>query len=251
MRIMRIQEMEKYIYNKKTVTLNELCSKFEVSKNTIRRDLKYLEKKNIIKKVYGGVTTNENYLTSFEQRTNYYKTEKEKIGHCASKFIEEGDIIFIDSGTTTNSILSNLNTNINLTLLTNSLDIIISASYFDNINLFIIGNNYKRETKSFIGVNDLSALNNFNIDKAFMSATGVTLDQGLTNSDIIENKIKKTISKKSNSLYLLADKSKFGKYTLLTYAQMEDLDAIITSEPLSDDYISFCQENKIAIRVIE
>src|SRR5699024_410209 len=194
--------------------LDELCDKFEVSKNTIRRDLKYLEEKGFINKVYGGVTRNDTYLTSFEKRNSYNKTEKNKIGHCASQFIKNGDIIFIDSGTTTTSILDKLNPNISITVLTNSLDIIIAASYFENIDLFIIGNNYKKETKSFIGVDNLSLFHKFNIDKSFMSATGITIAHGLTNSDIIENEVKRIAAQKSNTLYLLADKSKFGEHTL-------------------------------------
>ncbi|MEE5730441.1 myo-inositol utilization transcriptional regulator IolR, partial [Streptococcus pneumoniae] len=109
MKLMRIQEMEEYILSHGTVSLDELCQVFNVSKNTVRRDINKLTEKGAIEKVYGGVTSIEKTaLVPFENRTIQHQDEKTKIAHYASRFIEDHDLVFIDSGTTTKSILDTL-----------------------------------------------------------------------------------------------------------------------------------------------
>ncbi|MCM3189337.1 myo-inositol utilization transcriptional regulator IolR [Bacillus subtilis] len=250
MKLMRIQEMEEYILSHGTVSLDELCQVFNVSKNTVRRDINKLTEKGAIEKVYGGVTSIEKTaLVPFENRTIQHQDEKTKIAHYASRFIEDHDLVFIDSGTTTKSILDTLDPAKNVTILTNSLDIINAASALKNINLIIIGNNYKRKTRSFVGMDDPAMLDKYNINKAFMSATGTTLTHGLTNSDLLEYEIKKRISEKAKEVYLLADHSKFGKSTLLTYAPFDRLHCIVTSQPLDDEYTQYCNEHQISIHL--
>ncbi|MCJ2146347.1 DeoR/GlpR family DNA-binding transcription regulator [Bacillus paralicheniformis] len=250
MKLMRIKEMEEYILTNGTVSLDELCQVFNVSKNTVRRDINKLTEKGVIKKVYGGVTAIEKTaLIPFENRTIQNKDAKMKIAHYASRFIEDHDLIFIDSGTTTQSILETLDPNKNVTVLTNSLDIINAAAAMQNINLIIIGSNYKRKTQSFVGMDDPGTLDKYNINKAFMSATGATLTHGLTNSDLLEYEIKKKISEKAKQVYLLADHSKFGKSTLLTYAPFDRLHAIVTSQALDEEYHEYCKDRNIEIHL--
>ncbi|MDA7025171.1 DeoR/GlpR family DNA-binding transcription regulator [Bacillus sp. CLL-7-23] len=251
MKLMRIKEMEDYILANDTVSLDTLCQVFNVSKNTVRRDINRLAEKGVIKKVYGGVTAIEKpALIPFENRTIQNKDTKTKIAHYASHFIEDDDLIFIDSGTTTQSILDTINPNKQVTIITNSLDIINTAAALEHINLVVIGSTYKRKTQSFVGMDDPSTLDKYNINKAFMAATGVSLTHGLTNCDLLEYEIKKKISEKANEVYLLADHSKFGKSTLLTYAPFSRLDCIVTSKPLDQDYENYCHEHNIDIHLV-
>lgn len=247
MKSQRIKRIENYIIQHKNVTLDELCTVFSVSKNTIRRDINELEEKGTIKKVYGGVIANENALISFENRDTFNQNKKESIGLLAAKFIKEGDIVFIDSGTTTRQILPFVNKNLAFTLLTNSLDVINYASTMENVKLIVVGNNFKHPTRSFIGIDDINIINNYNINKAFMAATGVSLANGLTNSDIMEYHIKQLISKKTQELILLVDSSKFDKATLLTYARLQDVTVLITDKNIPQEYIDFCQEHNIIL----
>lgn len=245
----RIHEIEDFIIKNDTVTLIELTEKFNVSMNTIRRDINYLEKSGAIKKVYGGVTsTSGKELTSFDFRLNKNQTQKEEIGKLASKFINENDLIFIDSGTTTNTILKNVDPNLNFTLLTNNLDVIITASNNPNIELVVIGHHYQHKTRSFLKMSTTSDISeNYNISKAFMAVTGVSRKNGLTNSDFHEHEIKKMISDRATELYVLADSSKFESSTLLTYAPLNRVDKIITDSKLNSEIIDYCISNNIEI----
>ena len=138
MKSIRLEEEEKYIHRKNNVTLEELMKEFDVSLNTIRRDVKELLKKGKIKKVYGGVesligVSEEKYLNNYESRSVNNIFEKKRIAKKASEYINEGDTIFIDSGSTTVSILDNVPMDISLIVVTNSLDVINKISNYKNI----------------------------------------------------------------------------------------------------------------------
>lgn len=249
MKTRRLRDIETYIHSRKNVTLDELCLTFDVSKNTIRRDINQILQKGSIEKVYGGVVSAEK-LISFENRNVERRDEKAEIGRAAAEYVEENDLIFIDSGTTTCNIMNFLEKDRHLTILTNSLDVINGAASMPNVHLLVVGSTYKRSTRSFVGVDDMRALEKYNINKAFMSATGVSLAHGLTNSDLLEYEIKKSIAKRAEKLILLADSDKFGRSTLLTYAAFSDLDVLVTSSDLPAEYAESCRANGIALRQV-
>lgn len=243
MKVKRINEIEEYIRFKQQVSLNELKDKFNVSINTIRRDINELESSNIISKVYGGVVyNNEEATVAYEQRNIDHLFEKQQIGEYCSKFIKRNDIVFIDSGTTTHFILDKVDKHLPFTLISNSLEVINKATQFPNITLLIVGNTYKRTTKSFIGITDNHIIDKFNINKAFMSATAFSIDQGASNSDLLENETKQIICQKSNQVYLMVDSSKFGDASLFTYCASHKLTKVITDHNLSADYANKLQE---------
>ncbi|WP_410514615.1 DeoR/GlpR family DNA-binding transcription regulator [Paenibacillus sp. BR2-3] len=247
----RLQYVEEYIHSVGTASLDEICERFHVSKNTVRRDVDRILEKGTIQKVYGGVTSISHNLVPFENRDHTNHPEKVALGKCAAQLIEDHDLIFIDSGTTTRNIIDFLPPLQQLTILTNSLDVINAAVNLDNVTLMTIGNRYKRKTKSFVSIDDLHILDKYNISKAFMAATGVSIASGLTNSDILEYEIKKRIAEKTQKMYLLADASKFGKSTMLTYAPLRECDAIITSKMLPEEYRVFCRDNNITLHICD
>ncbi|WP_172255713.1 DeoR/GlpR family DNA-binding transcription regulator [Saccharibacillus deserti] len=249
MKARRLQDIEEYIHDRKNVTLDELCSAFDVSKNTIRRDINQILRKGSIEKVYGGVVS-VTELVPFENRNIKHPNEKAEIGRIAAGYVEENDLIFIDSGTTTCNMVGYLDPDKHLTILTNSLDVIDGAANMPNVNLLVLGSTYKRKTRSFVGVDDVRMLEKYNVNKAFMSATGVSLVHGLTNSDLLEYEIKKSIAGRAEKLILLADASKFGRSTLLTYASFADLDVLVTSRDLPQEYLESCRSGGISLRQV-
>ena len=233
---------------KETVSLQELSNTFGVSLNTIRRDINYLEESGVLKKVYGGVTSmHGKQLTSFDFRNTKNSDFKEIIGKLASSYIEDGDFIFIDSGTTTANILPHVNKNIHFTILTNNFDVIFQATKLSNVEIIILGNRYYPKARSFI-TNSIAALPfDYNITKSFMAVTGVSIDNGLTNADFQELEIKKVVTEKSNNIYMLADESKFGKVSLVTYCKLEKVNKIFSNNCLPNNYEEFCKNHTIDI----
>ncbi|AIC92861.1 MULTISPECIES: DeoR/GlpR family DNA-binding transcription regulator [Shouchella] len=249
MKLVRIQEMENYILANGTVSIDDLCERFDVSKNTVRRDLNRLTEKGVIEKVYGGVTATEKQLIPFENRHHVYNDEKVRIALHAASFIEDQDFVYIDSGTTTKWMFDHFPEDKFITVLTNNLDVINAVSDKENIELFVLGNHYQAKTRSFVNISSFS-LNKYNVDKAFMACTGASISKGLTNADLHEYEVKKSIVQKENELFLLADASKFGQSTMLTYAPLSRVDHIITSAPLDESYKTFFQEENIVLHTV-
>lgn len=254
MRTKRIDLIEEYILSEKSVSLDTLCEKFQVSKNTVRRDIEELVKRGSVKKVYGGVMStaaeSTQKLLPYEQRTTSLQREKDAICAVAAEFVNDGDIIYLDTGTTCLPMVEHLSSR-TCTILTNSLQVCIKAIPYPNLQVISLPGTLKRETLSFVGSDIVEYLNTFNIQKAFMASTGVSLENGLTNASMEEYYIKKAVIKNSHTRLLLSDHTKFGRVSLMTYSSLLDIQHIITDAEPEQPYRTFCTENKIALHIAE
>lgn len=251
MKANRVKEIEEYIISNESVSLDSLCEIFRISKNTIRRDINELVKKGTVKKVYGGVTSIIKPLIPFEERNIKNNYKKAAIAKVASDFVNNGDVIFIDSGTTTLNMIDFLKDKDDVTILTNNLNVIVNALPLPNLNVICVGGRLIRKTNSFEVIHALAILKDYNINKAFMAATGVSISNGATNSSSLEYKLKKIVVEKSNELFLLVDSSKFDVSSLMTYCQLTDIDHLITDKNPDEKYIQFFRENEINFSVSE
>ncbi|OOM13491.1 DeoR/GlpR family DNA-binding transcription regulator [Clostridium saccharobutylicum] len=248
MRSKRIDLIEQYIYKYKTISLDKLCEEFKMSKNTIRRDIDVLVNKGVIKKVYGGVTINTNKeLLSFEERTIKNNFAKSSIAQQCAQFVEDGDCIFIDSGTTTLNIVEHLKDKKNITIFTNNLNAIVQAIPYENIEIICLSGRLSRKTSSFTGLNASDVLSTYNLNKSFIACTGISLENGVTNTSPEEYKIKKVAVSKSSKCFLLADSSKFDVVSLMTFCDIKDLDYIITDACLPKKYIDYFNNYNIEL----
>lgn len=249
MRIQRVNLIQDYILEHQSVSLDTLCEVFKVSKNTVRRDINALAEKGIIKKVYGGVTalapppSSQNVLP-YEERDIKFSDEKDSICRLAAQFIEDGDIIYIDTGTTCRNIIDYI-TDRKCTIITNSLLVATKAIPYPDLNIISLPGRLKRETLSFVGTECLDYFKKYNIGKAFLACSGITLESGLTNSTTEEYLIKKEVVENSRLNYLMADNSKFGIVSLMTFASLDQIQSIITDKELPAEYQKYCTEHNI------
>jgi len=249
----RINKIEEYIFEHKSVSLDELMDVFQVSKNTIRRDVQELVEKGDFKKVYGGVAVNEDNrakLESFHDRQVRNQTEKEMIGKAAANYVQDGDIIFIDSGTTTIEMIEYINKK-HITIITNSLDFIVRALPFENLNVITAGGILERKTNSFGILKYMDILNAYNINKAFMASTGVSLSNGVTNASPLESELKASIVNRSSEVFLLVDHDKFDKYGLMTYCSLDKIDYLVTDIIPNEVYQNYAKKNDIQLVITE
>ncbi|MBO0418656.1 DeoR/GlpR transcriptional regulator [Vagococcus fluvialis] len=249
MKVQRIHRIEAYVRQKGAASIKELCAEFYVSKNTIRRDLKHLLETGDFEKVYGGIALKEDTLISFENRQVSQQSQKKLISKKAASLIDDGDLIFVDSGTTTKYLIDYVPKEYQLTVVTNNLDVINVCSERENIELIIVGSKFKSATRSFIEFNNHDIIKDLNIRKAFMAATGISIQNGLTNSDMLETMIKKSICQKSDLIYLLADESKFDRSTLITYSPLNHLDALVSGGEVPKKYKTYLKENDIDLHL--
>lgn len=139
----------------------------------------------------------------------------------------------------------------NLTIVTNNLTFIMNCLKYTNLNIISTGGTLNRETNSFSGIDSLNLLKNYNINKAFMNATGISLTNGVTNSSPLESEIKKIAVKKSSEVFILADYSKFDICSLVTYCDLDDIDYLITDKFPPEAYSQLIEKSSIELIVSE
>lgn len=257
MRVKRLEAVEAYIRQVGSVSMQQLCQEFDVSINTIRRDIDTLVQKGQVKKVYGGVValgkTEENdalvtrELMDFQVRNQECLEEKHRIGRKAAEFVNHGDTIFLDSGSTTLQMVPYLAEKKNLTVVTYSLPALAALAQYPQIRTVALPGVVLGRTASVVGSSTCQALRQFNCVKAFMGCTGLSLTRQLTNATFEEFEVKQVALEQSKVHYLLADHEKFDHAALMTYGQIADLDYLITNQEPEEEYRRYLQENTVTL----
>lgn len=250
MKIDRINKICKLIKEVHSISIDDLCATFNVSKNTIRRDISELEKNGVIKKIYGGIVLQESSNTSpepFTSRKIKHPQEKQKIAKIASTLVNDGDIIYIDSGTTTMHMIPYLATKKNITIITTSVHVINASLQYDNFNIIATGGSLYKPSLAFVGPSVLNCLKKYNISKAFMASTGISIEKGATNASPLECEIKKFLMQKECQKILVVDNSKLDVASLMTYANLSDFNCVIMDQDPSAKYVTYFKKNNITL----
>lgn len=243
----RMNEIEQYVILNKNATIEDLCDKFCVSKNTIRRDLDELSKRGKIAKIYGGVTAIEKDTLPIDEKIHINVTSKIEVAKLALEFIENGDTIFIDSGTTAVNIINFLATKSKITIITHSLNVLAEAAKHKNLNIIGLGGTYMQETGSFVGISALDMLSSIKINKAFMSATGFSMDNGFCVNTLLEAEIKRKIVSRSRDVYFLCDHSKIGTDATMSFCDVDRVSALITDKKPIPEYSNYLKSHDVRV----
>nr|WP_018163864.1 DeoR/GlpR family DNA-binding transcription regulator [Streptococcus henryi] len=209
------------------VTLEGLVELLQTSESTVRRDLDELESERKLHRVHGGA---ELHHSLREELTNKQKSiknvhHKSLIANYASSLINDGDVVFIDAGTTT-ELLVDLLFQDNLTIVTNSIH--HAAKLVErNFRTIIIGGFVKNSTDASIGKVAIEQISQLNFDKAFLGMNGAD-ERFLTTPDIEEAVIKKTIIDNAQKSYVLMDASKIGQISFAKVDRIENVSILTT-----------------------
>lgn len=248
MKATRLNDIENLLEEQNTISINRLCEIFNVSKNTIRRDIVELEKRGTIKKVYGGIMRNQtNIPEPFAAREIKNKAKKKQLAKLAANLVNDNDIIYIDSGTTTMHMVPYLADKKNLTILTANVYVINEAFHYPQMNVIATGGSLYRPSNAFTGASVLQFLKDFNISKCFLAATGISLENGATNASPMEGDIKKYLTKHSKVKILLVDSTKLNQVSLVTFSNLKDMDYIISDKKMPEEYEDYFKENDVKL----
>lgn len=250
----RLYHIVEYVDEKKVVTIAELCNRFKVSKATINRDLKMLEEKRLITRTHGGamsLTRGTRFEPIHAIKEKEKTVEKQSISSYAMNFIKQGETILLDSGTTTLELAKQIKNNNNITVITNDLKIAYILSQSDGIDLVVLGGQQKKGVYSLIGPFTENLLKMLNVDKAFLGVDAIDVDKGITNSNIEESNIKKTIVEISKEIIVLGDSSKFGKVAFAKICDIDMVDAIVTDSNISEEGLSKFKDKNVKIHIAD
>jgi DeoR family transcriptional regulator, fructose operon transcriptional repressor len=234
----RRQRIIDLLKEKKVLKHAELTEELGISIDTLRRDLNILSDNNEIEKIYGGIKLVEADTgeSAMADRMVSHLEEKESIARICNEQIQEGDCIYIDSGSTTYQLAKAIKNRKNLTVVTNSLPV-ITELINSEVELIIIGGKIRRHESSVVAYDYIFNFDELNIVKAFICASGITTERGISDYNLEEAVTRKKIIEISKEVYVAADHTKFGKEVTVRIAPLEKIDYIVTDQHVSPQWI--------------
>lgn len=210
-------------------SVNEINQRMGVSSMTIRRDLRHLADQQIVDLVHGGARLSQGRQVEpdFALRTHEHVLAKQEIGACAATFIEPGDVIGIDGGSTVIEVVRNL-PHVPLTIVTHSLAAAELVAPQKNYQLLLLGGMLNHETYCFSGPQILATLRSIRINKLFLTAAGLHIPDGLSSSYLFDAEVKQAMIQAASEVILCMDSSKFGKVFLAHFASLDAIDVLVT-----------------------
>ncbi|HHT7191632.1 TPA: DeoR/GlpR family DNA-binding transcription regulator, partial [Bacillus cereus] len=229
----RHQKIESFLKQQKSVKATELTSLLNVSIDTVRRDLEVLEKKGTIKRVHGGAIlkqNNNNVLNKlFNEREINNLEKKREVATAAVELIEEGQAIALNGGTTTIELAKVLAEKFQrLTIITNDIRILSILGSNKNFQVILAGGFFNPEEYTLYGKQCEEILSAFNIDIAFITVNGLSLENGLTDFRIHEVEVIKSILSRTKHKVVIADSSKFETSSYINICPLKEIDLFVT-----------------------
>ena len=231
----------------------ELARIFKVTEVTIRQDLEKLDKEGLVVREHGGVylKTVEDQVRNFALINQENLREKEIIAQKCLDFINPGDVIILDSGSTTTEIAKKIKDISGLTVITNALNIALMLGANPNIHVVMTGGEFKPPTLSLTGQKAADFFKGLNVQKLFLATAGISLKSGLTYPSISDLVVKKAMIDAADITYLVADSSKIGKNAFASLGALSLIDYIITDEGIQEKHKQVFKDNEIELIIAE
>lgn len=233
----RSESLLKYINKHEYASFADLCREFNVSSATMRRDLMSLAEKGLITRMHGAVKSKMSeqvYEPPYAERINMELDEKRRIAHRALQEIHEGDSVILDSSTTVSELAKLLaETDLNITVITNDVEIAYILAPHPSIELVCVGGYIRKGYYTSIGFFAENLWRELHGDKLFMGVDAVNAELGMMNYRIEELSCKKLMLEHSKTHYVLCDHTKFASSAVLQICPISAIDMVITGAELS------------------
>ncbi|MBF9014633.1 MULTISPECIES: DeoR/GlpR family DNA-binding transcription regulator [unclassified Oceanispirochaeta] len=248
----RQEALVEYLNEHTELSVEDLCTYFKVSEATIRRDLAELEELKKVKRIIGGVQVLPSAAPEppIESRMGEVSYEKEIIGVAAAKLIQDGDTVFISSGSTAYQTARNITKHERLTVITNSLPVIDLISKCPKITLIALGGILRQSEQSFVGPGAEQALQGLRADKAILGVRAIHLEQGLTNDALPETQIDRLVINIASEVIVVSDHTKFDKIAPLFLAPLQSISKIVTDDIEDIKALAYKEQGIQIIRAI-
>jgi DeoR/GlpR family transcriptional regulator of sugar metabolism len=247
--IERQDQIENFIRENRRATVGELSQYFKVSEPTIRRDLDKLVSTGKVRRAHGGAVALEKVTPEppILQRMHDSAQEKSRIGAAAAQLVNDGETIFLGSGTTTLEVARNLEGKNNLTVITNSLSIAGLLANYENITIIVTGGVLQRFENSLEGHLVAHTLKELRADKVIVSLRSISPAEGLTRDSSLETMIDRAVLQFARRVILVADHTKFDKTSPVLVAPVTAVHTIVTDDKVSAGTVSELRNRGIEV----
>lgn len=239
------------------VKVGDLVQLFQVSEETIRRDLSQLEREGFVKKNYGGAVLVEDVssVASFpppvQQRRFELFEEKDAIGRAAASLVRDDQVVILDSGSTTWCVARHLRDKRNLTVVTNGLQVAEELSQNQDSSIVVIGGKLNTNTMSLVCTQPKTEILRYSSDIVFLGTTGISPRKGFTSSDMYEAEMKQAIVDVGKKRVIVADHTKLTKQGLISFASFDDIDMLVTSSLAKPEDIREIEKSGVEVLVCD
>ncbi|MEA3119771.1 MAG: DeoR family transcriptional regulator, glycerol-3-phosphate regulon repressor [Paraburkholderia sp.] len=229
----RQQEMLEWVQRDGFVTVEDLAAHFEVTPQTIRRDVNWLADVNLLRRYHGGAslpTSSEN--VSYTARQRMFYEEKRRIATLVAKHIPDQASLLINLGTTTEEVARALNRHRGLRVITNNLNVASMMSGYPDCEVLVTGGVVRPWDKGIVGELAIEFIRQFKVDFAIVGTSSIEPDGTLRDFDTREVRVAEAIIEHARTVFLAADHSKFGRPALVRQGHLNQIDALFTDAPV-------------------
>jgi DeoR family fructose operon transcriptional repressor len=233
----RQQEILRLARERGRVDVLSLAQEFQVTAETVRRDLKALDRAGVIRRVHGGAIPagRLDFEPDLSERESAATDEKDRIAHAALDELPSGGSVILDAGSTTARLAGALPVDAAFTVVTHALPLAARLADHPGIDLHIVGGRVRHRTRAAVDAWALRTYSEINADLVFLATNGFSLGAGLTTPDLAEAAVKRAVMAAARRVVLLADSSKHGQEHFARFGDLADVDVVITDTGLDTD----------------
>lgn len=247
-RKMIINDLEK----EGSVKTAELSERLNVSSMTIRRDLTFLAEEGIVRLTHGGAVLNNGALLEHGMLYKEEKLmeEKRRIGEFCYNFVNEGEAIFIDTGSTTKTIAEFIVNRKNILVVSHSLPVQQILSHSHGVKLISAPGVFREKTMGFLGQMTCDFVSGFKFDILFLGVEGVDVEHGVSVPDIVDGETKRALVRQAKKVIAVADYSKIGASFFMTIVPLREIDILVTNKEADTTMIEAIREQGVEVFLV-
>lgn len=235
------------------LSVNALAERYDVAPETVRRDLSALERMGLVRRVHGGVVP-ANTLTVIEsglvERDSANTVEKERIARAAVALLPPpGSTVLMDAGSTTSRLASMLPRDHRVVVFTHAVPIAARLAWHPQVELHLLPGHVRAITTAAVGVDTVAALDELRVDAAFLGTDALSPGHGLSTPDRDEAATKRAIVRSARQVIVLCDASKLGRVSPVRFADIADIDVLVTGAGIDDEVRSALTEAGVEVVV--
>jgi DeoR family transcriptional regulator of aga operon len=221
-----------------SVGVEPLSARFGVSSVTIRNDLRYLEKKGCALRLHGGAILNRQFAFDrpLQDKGGMNRDVKSRIAAKAAEFIQDGDALILDSGSTTTHITPHLKFRRDVVVMTNALNIAYQLADFEGIEVMVLGGSVRLKSYSLYGPSAELQLRQYRFKTLFLGVDGFDLISGITTPNSGEAHLNRVMCEVAHEIIAVADSSKFGRQSFCMIREAGQIHRLITDSGIPDNY---------------
>ncbi len=248
MQISRQQEIIAIARKHGRVSVEDLATRFEVSPQTIRKDLNELCEQRLLTRFHGGAIVASGVENlAYEARRSIAEAEKRAIGDAAAALIPDGSSLFINIGTTTEEVARALKDRSDLMVITNNLHVATMLYPHPKIEVIVAGGAVRRADGGVVGGHAIDLISQFKVDYAVIGASAIDADGTLLDFDLSEVRVAQAIIANARTVLLVADRTKFERSAPARIGHLRDIDIFVTDSLPSEQWRSLCAREEVKV----